>query len=567
MRRFPCLCEALGFTLLLSFTLLLPPVIASPPDSDGDGLTDDVDNCPYDYNPDQADIDADGIGDICDPCPEDPTNTCVPCPDTDADGICDEEDNCPFIANPDQTDLDLDRLGDPCDPCPDDQLNTCAHCVQLPREAVGWWPGDGEALDIIGDNSPSNTIGSPTFVPARVRDGMQFHGNDGYVVSDSRLLNIYTYDSITLLGWLKIDSPMESSEQVVIDKRAGSLEAWTGYVLSVRASAEDPTVEIHFSISDGSVVQELSTKPVPVGDYHHFAVVLRNYFDTIALYLDGQLEAMQFTQFGSTNNDSDLYLAHPSPQVTTELTGLIGVLDEFQLYLRALTSCEFRAIHAADTEGVCREDADTDGILDYADICPLIPNPGQEDLDRDYAGDVCDCMPDNYDVYHSPCEASGLMLGVDLERDTIGWCSQFYESGYGLSYTLVRGLLSELPVGTGAAEICVASALNFSRFTDPQPPPSNDGYWYVLRGANACGTAPFGFDSMGNERTGPIPRSCPTTETELCVLTGGWWDIAACGHYTCGLPNDCDAIFPGCDCGLHRNFTPGVGCTLDPECP
>ncbi len=35
------------------------------PDSDGDGIWDDVDNCPNYYNDDQADCDANGIGDLC----------------------------------------------------------------------------------------------------------------------------------------------------------------------------------------------------------------------------------------------------------------------------------------------------------------------------------------------------------------------------------------------------------------------------------------------------------------------------------------------------------------------
>ena len=35
-------------------------------DSDGDGIIDGSDNCPYAYNPDQADCDGDGAGDACD---------------------------------------------------------------------------------------------------------------------------------------------------------------------------------------------------------------------------------------------------------------------------------------------------------------------------------------------------------------------------------------------------------------------------------------------------------------------------------------------------------------------
>jgi hypothetical protein len=35
-------------------------------DADSDGLPDDLDNCPEDPNPDQADMDEDGEGDVCD---------------------------------------------------------------------------------------------------------------------------------------------------------------------------------------------------------------------------------------------------------------------------------------------------------------------------------------------------------------------------------------------------------------------------------------------------------------------------------------------------------------------
>ncbi|NOZ00699.1 MAG: hypothetical protein GXP54_02265, partial [Deltaproteobacteria bacterium] len=41
--------------------------ITTPPlDSDGDGVADFFDNCPFDKNPDQADLDGDDLGDACD---------------------------------------------------------------------------------------------------------------------------------------------------------------------------------------------------------------------------------------------------------------------------------------------------------------------------------------------------------------------------------------------------------------------------------------------------------------------------------------------------------------------
>lgn len=62
---------------------------AAQVDSDGDGVSDAMDNCVLIPNSGQDDMDGDGLGDLC--------------------------DNCPELSNPDQVDLDLDGIGDLCD--------------------------------------------------------------------------------------------------------------------------------------------------------------------------------------------------------------------------------------------------------------------------------------------------------------------------------------------------------------------------------------------------------------------------------------------------------------------
>lgn len=61
--------------------------------------------------------------------------------------------------------------------------------------------------------------------------------------------------------------------------------------------------------------------------------------------------------------------------------------------------------------------------------------------------------------------------------------------------------------------------------------------------------------------------SCECIEEQcLCESTGGTWDEGACGHYVCGVPNDCRAVIPGCDCGAGSTFVDGAGCAADPGC-
>lgn len=71
-----------------------PDMLDGPPgDGDGDGVTDNSDNCPAKANPDQHDEDADVMGDVCDPCP----HLSGDAADGDGDGVGDACDPQPMI--------------------------------------------------------------------------------------------------------------------------------------------------------------------------------------------------------------------------------------------------------------------------------------------------------------------------------------------------------------------------------------------------------------------------------------------------------------------------------------
>ena len=130
-------------------------------DYDEDGVCDDIDNCPYMANSDQADSDADGFGDLCDNCPE-VANTDQA--DSDGDGFGDVCDNCVDVANEDQADADADGFGDQCDNCPDaansDQADSdgdgvgdvCDNCVDVANEDQA--DADADGFGNLCDNCP-----------------------------------------------------------------------------------------------------------------------------------------------------------------------------------------------------------------------------------------------------------------------------------------------------------------------------------------------------------------------------------------------------------------------------
>jgi N-acetylneuraminic acid mutarotase len=92
-----------------------------------------------------------------------------------------------------------------------------------------------------------------------------------------------------------------------------------------------------------------------------------------------------------------------------------------------------------------------------------------------------------------PGEATGLAL-TDVQ--TLTWTAA---AGNGVQHDVLRGQTSELPVGTGISETCLAQGVGTTT-TDATSPAVGAGFWYLARGTNACGKGPWGFDSFGTVR-------------------------------------------------------------------
>jgi hypothetical protein len=144
--------------------MTVPPGIANDPftDDDGDGIFEDLDNCPAMPNGAQEDIDGDGSGDVCDPCSDlDHDEFGSPLTQATTCGL----DNCPDLYNPSQTDTDGNGIGDACD------LGDGLLWMTLPDGSTVSWQDDQlfSSFNLYrGDLAALQTSGAYTQDPALV---------------------------------------------------------------------------------------------------------------------------------------------------------------------------------------------------------------------------------------------------------------------------------------------------------------------------------------------------------------------------------------------------------------
>ncbi|MBI2486545.1 MAG: thrombospondin type 3 repeat-containing protein [Deltaproteobacteria bacterium] len=300
----------------------------------------------------------------------------------------------------------------------------CRTCTPPPPDMISWWPGDGNANDIRDDNTPTQTLGAPQFLAAKVDQGMQFDGNDGFIVMDNANLNFGT-SSFTIDAWVRIDSTSLAADDSVVDKRDLPTSVHKGYLLDVLGPPFVPagSKQLRMNVYDGSIQVIANANPITDSNFHHVAGVVNRVANTVSIYIDGVLQ--QTTPlpvgFGSVSNTKRLFIGHQTTDTPTGVQPFNGVIDELEFYDRALSASEIRAIVNAGSAGKCK-DADGDGVPDIQNNCPDDPNPDQTNTDGDGQGDACDADIDGDGVLNGNdnCPLNVNPNQADTDSDGVG---------------------------------------------------------------------------------------------------------------------------------------------------
>jgi hypothetical protein len=121
-------------------------------DSDGDGLTDAAEILDWGTQPFNPDSDGDGLSDG----EEIARNLDPEDNDADRDGVLDGQDSCPFVFNPLQSDVNQNGVGDACEPVPEGLRITSIQLSDAGELRVGFKPLPGTlAYKYVLESAPT----------------------------------------------------------------------------------------------------------------------------------------------------------------------------------------------------------------------------------------------------------------------------------------------------------------------------------------------------------------------------------------------------------------------------
>ena len=405
-------------------------------DPDADGVTNEAE-LSRGTDPQRADTDGDGIGDAEDICPlvPNPDQTDV-CADQDGDSVPDATDNCPSAPNPGQLDSDRDGAGDTCD--------TCTSCVYRVRPQAPAWTVAGRGVRLVYQlEDPYGRASSDSITTTLTLDGgAVFHAVaiEGVLLEGggtSRILARFTAGRFVV----DADAPMVGLVELWLEDTEGAAVSLTtdrvatfetdggGYTSSfwplwerveetsnggswtwvspalccdVRSTLVSPPIALppdragitydswlEFLIPGNGHEGELWLEPAGGGE----PVLLRRHVEPDASFRSTVLDVSAHAgtvvrlRFVAVAGDLEAGAWHIDNVAITGLRSVVDVLDpNGDPDGDGLSSGAEVELGADPT----RPDSDGDGVGDGSDVCPTVPDPGQEDVvTPDGVGDAC----------------------------------------------------------------------------------------------------------------------------------------------------------------------------------
>jgi hypothetical protein len=235
-------------------------------------------------------------------------------------------------------------------------VNPPPPCTPPPSGLVSWWRGEGDCLDTAGTNNGTLQNGA-TFAAGRVGQALSFDGVNDYV-------KIPKVASLDAPSQLTIDFWMKADPSTPIGSRTQGLVTSDFYGIEIGGVGENNVGIEFFTSTDGGVNFAHTSDPnghgavCPAGEWHHVAGTYDG--ANMQLYIDGlpwgqprfqanpisPMLANSFVAIGSEDGRTTCGSCLQSRY-------FMGLIDEVDIFNRALSASEIAAIYNAGAAGKC----------------------------------------------------------------------------------------------------------------------------------------------------------------------------------------------------------------------
>jgi hypothetical protein len=231
-------------------------------------------------------------------------------------------------------------------------------CTPAPSDIISWWPGDGNANDIVGTHNATLLGGTTVSTPGVVGNCFVFDGTNSIVsIPDAPDLHPAVF---TIEAWMRpdlLDTPSENSypgQQYIIFHQNAETYGFEGFDLA--KDRRPPFIgtndtwcfEITSTTGDNVFVE--NTTPIKTNTWYHIVGVHGSNF--IQLYVNGVLANQTNEDFPVGYGNEPMYFATTGQSYYDHKFG--GALDEVTFYNRVLSSNEIAAIYLAGRGGKCK---------------------------------------------------------------------------------------------------------------------------------------------------------------------------------------------------------------------
>lgn len=225
--------------------------------------------------------------------------------------------------------------------------------VPAPAGLVGWWKGESNVVDSIGDANGYETNGA-NYGSGTVGTGFRFNTtNNQVIIPNAAALNFGTNQNFSVEAWIQAEpTPGNFNGIVSIVSKIATPDAYSGAGWSLhleygRLGFQMLQAPIHYEshwTSPGPDLQD--------GLFHHVAATVDRTSHTGGkLYVDGKI-IMTFDptqESGDLSTEGPVYIGcHNNSQFNTYFKGII---DEVSVYNREISAAEIQSVYVAAAGG------------------------------------------------------------------------------------------------------------------------------------------------------------------------------------------------------------------------